>query len=429
MTIYLNLRTAGGFGGPLKGILSNFSDFIDFELAKAGFNSSFNEFEINFNYPPMYVLPGVVGIEIDYKKYYDTLPLSRIDRRYKRLEVGLKAPEFSEIIQKEDQIKYEHKFNIESKYKNIQETELAKILIDKYLQAAEIIESKLTDDDFDFELFKSTLSSIKQKINLEFLKVSNADQIERQRKKRIKIALEKRKQRELETKPVDKQIRDLRIYYNGLPKGALYPYDYQYAAIFLNLLRKNGLLCPGYHHLYIQVAKTFDDGLINSVAFEDWYVDGVSVIDFDSYKNQTEKEKEETVFNVIVNGLFDIAAIDKLNKSIIEKTVEEIKVKGLETELEYNTIENKNYKLKITYFSKSWEEECPIYFSVVEKSTGRSGKIQIGRARNSQIYLWLQKIAISGKTIKIKSSSSITAEVWLENKPKYMEFNIEDILK
>ncbi|HZY39700.1 MAG TPA: hypothetical protein VFE53_23760 [Mucilaginibacter sp.] len=227
---------------------------------------------------------------------------------------------------------------------------------------------------------------------------------------------------------MNQRIKDFRVYYVHLPVKALYPFDYQYVEIFKNLLRKNGLMCPTYHHLYIQVAKTMEEGLKHSVAFEPWYTNGVSVINYDSYLKQTDKEKEQSVFDIIVEGLMNIANRDTLDFSVVNNTIEEIKKKGLDTELEYLSTENKNYRLVISYLSRSMEEQCPIYLELTDKMSKKTRKKQIGQADNSQIYYWLQKVTLSNTQIKVKSSNSVAADVYLKGKVRSMEFNIANLL-
>src|SRR5476649_1379232 len=104
----------------------------------------------------------------------------------------------------------------------------------------------------------------------------------------LERAINLRAERKKNQKPKDTIIKDLRVYYNSLPPKALYPYDYQYTEIFLNILRNKGLGCPHYHHLYIQAGKTIEDCLIHSVPYDNWYVCGIAVIDYDKYLNQNE---------------------------------------------------------------------------------------------------------------------------------------------
>lgn len=430
MKIYLTPNTAGRYGGALNGNLRHLDKFIQSELDSGGFKSSFEEMWLTLSYPPMYVLPGVVGLEVDFKKYYDKFPYSRLNRRYKKADITLKAPEFSEHFDKEEQKKYKHQFEIDKIHQGISETDLAKILVDKYLEAGQIIKSKLKKEDiFDSDNFEHILQKIKENISPEFLASLNKEQNAKVEDETIIRAKELRKERRLSNKPKDKRIRDIRVYYNGLPNKALYPYDYQYSEIFLNLLASKKFTCPTYHHLYIQIAESEEEALKNSFAIEDWYVNGISQIDFENYKKESEANKEIIVFETIIQGLRDIVEIDKLDKNIFEETVQLIKKQGLNTELIYKTIENKNFILSITYYSKSMEEKCPVFFNLTEKSTEITKRIEIGKADNAQIHMWLQKTTLTNKLIKVKSSDSVRADVWLKGLPRKMEFKISEIMK
>ncbi|MES2275859.1 MAG: hypothetical protein V4592_07545 [Bacteroidota bacterium] len=429
MELYLAMQTAGKYGGGPKGDLRHFSHLIQASLNNAGFKSSFTEFWLTLSYPPMFVLPGVVGIEIDYKGHYDKLPNLRLNRKYKKIDIALKAPEFSENQDKTEQDKYEHRFDIEDRYKNIPDDELAKILVYKYLEAGQLIKSKLnTGDIFDFHIYENTLAALRAQITPEFV-ISTAAMLNDEIKgKTIKQTVDAREQRKLANKPKDKLIRDLRVYDYGFPKKAFYPYAYQYSEIFLNLLRRKKLMCPTYHHLYIGIANNTDDCLEHFFAYDTWQEFGLATINYTDYRYKTEPQKEQIVFEAMISGLNDLANIDKLDLSVINDTIEEIKLKGLDTELEFSVVENKKYKLVISYLSKSMEEKCPIYLNLIEKISGKANRIQIGRADNSQIYFWFQKVALNNDVIKIKSSTSIAADVSLKDMPRNMEFKIQDIL-
>jgi len=73
-----------------------------------------------------------------------------------------------------------------------------------------------------------------------------------------------------------------------------------------------------------------DEALKASFAIEDWYVNGLAVIDFDHYQQLSEKEKEHCVFDLIAEGLKDIAILDQLDFSKMEEVFRKIKEKGLE---------------------------------------------------------------------------------------------------
>lgn len=83
----------------------------------------------------------------------------------------------------------------------------------------------------------------------------------------------------------------------------------------------------------------------------------------------------------------------------------------------------------VTYFSRSMEEECPIYFNLTDKVKNITKRHQVGKAINLQLFLWFQKIILNNKKIKIKSSNSVLAQVWLYEKPTALEFDIEELMK
>ena len=132
MKIYLSPNTAGR-GNWLNGNLQHLSRHIQNELINSEFKSSFEEFRVNLSYPPMYVLPGVVGMEVTFMQHYNTLPYSRLNRRFKTIEVTIQAAEFSDHCDKEEQKKYVHQFEIKPQLRNISEAALTQILIDKLL--------------------------------------------------------------------------------------------------------------------------------------------------------------------------------------------------------------------------------------------------------------------------------------------------------
>lgn len=427
MKIGITPNTAGKYGGLLNGNLRYLSDHIQTELVRRNFKSKFDQLNVTFCYPPMFVLPGVKGIEVGFMEYYESLPTSRVSRRNNKIDIVLQAPEFSEHFDKKDSKKYDSLFKVKKQHQNLSEVDLARIVIDKLINATNIVKSKLKEDEFDFEAFEDTLHSVKTDISNDFLTSLNSEQEANAYDKAVESALRNRKERMRIHKEKDKTIRDIRIYHHGFPNKALYPYSLQYSEIFLNLLRRKGFSCPTYHHIYIQVASSLNDALVNAISLEDWYEYGVAEMDFEEYKTLSEKEKETVVFDVISNGLRDIAEVDGLDKKLLEETISQIKETGLETELVLKTVEHKNYRLTITYYSRSMEDKCPIFFNLTEKETGKIYMAEIGKAEHSQIDMWLQKINLTNKYIKIKSSSSIRADVWLKDLPREIQFDMSEI--
>lgn len=430
MKVHISPTTVGRYGGLLKDKLRYLPNLIQFEIEKSGFVSSFDDLWLNLAYPPLYVLPGVVSLVNPFFEVYRNFPYSRVDRKHKKIEITLKAPEFSEHFDSSDLERYSNRFQIEERYKNLTQVELGLILIDKYLEAMSIIESKLKPaDNFDVQKFEKILLSVKDKISDDFLKTMDAEQMATERAQIVHEAMKGREERKLANKPKDKRVRDLRMYYAGFPEGAFYPYDYQYVEIFRNLLRNSKILCPTYHHLYIKVANTFEDGLMYSVAAESWYVYGIAVLDYDKYLKGSEVEKQQMIIDVISDGLIDIARTDHLDMAIMSELIRTVKNNGLNTELIFKQIENRNHVLTISYLSGTKEEQCPVYFKVLDKKTNHSNRVEIGRAANHQIYFWLQKVTLTRDKVKIKPSNSIEAGVSLGKKTIITEYSLKDILE
>ncbi len=431
MKLFIDGNTAGRSCG-LMAALPYFYRFIQEELDKEHFQSSFEELWITFAYPPTFVLKSVEGIEKPYKEWYEKFdfPYSRFNRRFKTINITLKTPEFSESFERIDSQDEIIKIEIEKQYQNLTRTEIAHIFIDKMLIVGEIIKEKLKQGDiFDFDHYRTILFQIKEKINDDFIHSIAEEQEVKRLKEKLEKALAEREKRKNNNSVKNKTIRDIRVYFKKefIPNKGLYPFDYQYVEIFLNLMKKYQFQCPTYHHLYIQIGKTEVDALHNMLPqIEDWYIFGISTIDYKRYLTSNGNEKEAMVFDTIYRGLLDIIEIDKLDKANFEKIVTEIKLKGLDTELIFDSIENDKYKLVVSYLSRSIEEKCPIYFTLTDKKTNRTCKKEIGKADKSQIYYWLQKITLTKNVIKVKSSNSIAADVWLKDLPRSLEFNYSD---
>ena len=424
MEVYITSNTACRSGGALNGNLRYLSRFISQELNKNGFQSSFDEFSVRFAYPPMYVLPGVVSLVTGYREWYDSLPYSRLDRRYKKIEVSLQTPEFSEHFDKEEQSQYEHTFEIEEEFKNISEIDLAKVAIDKLIIAANIVDAKLKkDDDFDISQFEKILINIKDQITPQFLQKNHEKQAVEVENQRMSLALENRENRRVAENIYNKRIKDLRIYEEELPLKFFTPYNYQYSEIFLNLLSHEDLMCPNYDHIYLKIAPTEKEALLHSFGY-DFYQVGIAFLDDEKYEKSSEKIKEEMFLQATISALKDIAGIDRLDLEKIDRVINIVKEKGLDIELIYRCIENAKFHLKITYFPKTLEEGSPVFLNITNKATQQIKRIEIGRIDYYKLHLWLQKITMTQKKITIKSSDSIRGQVWLKGNQTFMEFDL-----
>ncbi len=172
MKIYFSTGTFGKSSGGLKGNLYHITNYIQSELATLNFNSNFEEFWFTLLYPPMFRASNGFGNETKFAEYYSKLPYCRINRKFKSINLTLKAPELSEHFEKELINESSILFEIEDKFKNLDETQIAITVIDKYLDAVSLINSKLKSDDiFDTEIFLNFLTDLKSKINNYGLKV------------------------------------------------------------------------------------------------------------------------------------------------------------------------------------------------------------------------------------------------------------------
>jgi len=70
-----------------------------------------------------------------------------------------------------------------------------------------------------------------------------------------------------------------------------------------------------------------------------------------------------------------------------------------------------------------------VFFNLTDKTTQQTKRTEIGRADKDQLYMWLQKISLLRKQVKVRSSASVRAGVWLKDMPMAMEFEIDTLMK
>ncbi|GAA3924694.1 hypothetical protein [Hymenobacter algoricola] len=423
MKIYLSPRTVGISGGGLKGNLQYLDRLIQSELDKSNFQSSFNELWLSLSYPAMYVVPDIVGMEITFNKYYETFPYSRMNRKFKTIDINLKAPEFSEHFQKEEQINYKDKFEIADEYKNIDEPELANVLIDKYFEALQIIKSKLKKDDlFDFETFENVLINIRQKISLEFLITTSKQENISLQKFQIENSEIKRQERKDRKLTSDTLIRDIRLLFDyKLPRTLFYLN--RYADIVLRQLIQKDFKCPHYHHLYISIADTKEEALKRAIVVEDWFAYGIAVLKEDILLKADHSEQQALVLNALKEGLIDIAELDKLDEEKVLAAISEAKEIGVLSEIIYKAKENNKITFTISTKTILGQNEEEIYFTIVDKETDKIAKWKFGQENIFLIGGWFGTINVANKKITIKPRANM--DLVLEGKQKIIEIDVE----
>jgi len=195
-------------------------------------------------------------------------------------------------------------------------------------KAFEILFIKKKKDDFyDTEKIKQILLLLESELqNTDLYKLNKQYDLllfEEALARRIEERTE-RKNRTIENK---KAIRDIRFYYHFEDIGKLYfsPYNYNLCKKILIKLREKKFNLPDYTHLYIQVSDSFENTLYQTTRYEDWYVCGVAVLkDYKDFPKKNEEEKNRIVFNLIKEGLLDIARIDKLDLETLNHVLDEV---------------------------------------------------------------------------------------------------------
>jgi len=422
MKIYLIPVTVGTRGGGLQGNLRYIDKYIERELGRSGFKSSFNELHLSIAYLLLYNTPGTAFTESNYKNYYDTLPYSRFDRKNKIIHVTLKAPEFSEhFIDKKHQKKSQ--FEMANEFKNLSDTRLAQILIDKYVEASQIIRSKMKKEDvFDFTTWEQVLNSIKQKITPEFLVANSINEKKRQLQLEIDTAESYRLERKNKNAVKDTLIRDVRISFDfELPKHLFYLR--RYADLVLRQLIQKEFMCPHYHHLYIKIAGQKKKAIKDAIPVEDWFTYGAAVLKKDTLLKAEPPEQQSLILNAIREGLLDIADLDKLDKTKILEAINEAEETGVLTEIIFKAKENKRIAFVISTKTILGQNEEEIFFMIVDKETGRVARWKFGQENIFLIGGWFGTINVTNKKITIKPRAHM--DLVLKGKQKIIELDVE----
>lgn len=426
MKIYLRPLTVGSSGGGLKGNLKNLDSIIQSELDSSGFESSFDELWLSIAYPPMYLPSGGASMIDIFRNNYEGFPYSRFSRRYKKIEIILKAPEFSEHFHKHDSLRYRQKFEIEERYKDLADTALANILIDKYKEAGDLIKGKLRkEDNFDHVFFEYILESIRKKISIGFLKELSVKKDKQINQEHLLLMEEKRLQRKKTRLPKTRLIQDIRLSFKYTLPQSLF-YLNRYTDIVLKKLIEKDFRCPVYHHLYISIANTRDDALWYAFAVEDWHTYGIAVLNENELLNAVPAKQQTMILNVIRDGLMDIAALDGLDTDKILDAISEARELGILGELLFKTKENKRIIFNISTKPIEGINENEIYFTVIDKQTGRMAKWKFGQENIYLIGGWFGTINVTNRKITTKPRANM--DLVLKGKEKSIVIDVESAL-
>jgi hypothetical protein len=189
-----------------------------------------------------------------------------------------------------------------------------------------IISKKKKGDAFDTEKLKSTLENLEKELESADLWELDAIYENIWRQETIEANRQDRITREQSAIEKKKLIYDLRFMYSLPNTGLRYfsPYETRFCDRILDKLRAKKFRLPGYTHLYIQVSDSFENALFHATRPLNWFVYGIAVFEnYTDYPTMREVDKKRVVFDLIKQGLNDIAAVDKLDTKILDEALDE----------------------------------------------------------------------------------------------------------
>ncbi len=205
------------------------------------------------------------------------------------------------------------------------------------------------------------------------------------------------------------------------------PYGSIYELIYKNLLNERyNFGHPKYEYIYLNIGAL---GLLPQPDTPSEYLTTVEIeFDIDDYKLANEPTKELMIINLYADGLTKIALSAGMDCTAINNVRDIALQYRAKTLLNIKNINTEKYSLKISIPAVSWMQEEPVYLSFQQKSSGRKKTICVGTAKLIEAAIWLQKVTVSSKTIRITSSTSGRFTELLKNYPSKLEYNIEDLL-
>lgn len=190
---------------------------------------------------------------------------------------------------------------------------------------------KKAQDDFQSEKLLKLLPFLEKNFK-ENQHSLNQKYKEIQRQEAIHLAQADREKRKQNPAPAKRLIRDIRLSYHfeneAIPSLRFFsPYEQKWCDKILEKLREKKFKLPDYDHLYISVSERWETALQHATRGQNWFVYGICVLENPKeYAQKTDAEKEKIVFNLIKNGLLDIAKIDNLDTKTLNEVFEEIKI-------------------------------------------------------------------------------------------------------
>lgn len=263
----------------------------------------------------------------------DRFQNKKIEFPYQEIEINLG---FLSSHKNEKALEWYNKLPIYYRGKNMVRITLPMIKKEKSLadvfllihKAFDIITAKKKKDDvFDADKIKETLLQLEKELQItDMWELSNKYK-NLLRQETIDRIIKERNIREQTNDEKKRLIYDLRFMYNfeNIEKLYFSPYSEQFCNRILNKLRERKFKLPNYTHLYIQVSDSFENALCHAIRIENWFVYGIAVLkNYTDYALVKEVEKKRIVFDLLKQGLHDIAKIDKLDSQTLNEVLDEV---------------------------------------------------------------------------------------------------------
>ena len=292
--IHFSKSSYGTYGGGLKEPFEYFGRMISDSFKKENIELPFEEIEIQL----AFFSPKSEKNEV-YSEWYKKLPYYYRGKKMTRVVLPVEE----------------------------EENNLADVFLFVY-KAFEIITSKKKkDDNYNPDKLKSTLLQLEEelkiadlwKLHSKYENILRQETIEKNRQDRII-----REQTNSEKK---KLIYDLRLY-NSIPNTEekfFFPYNKQICEMIYEELRKKKFRLPNYTHMLVIVSDTFENALYHAIKIYNWQGFGIAVYNnHKDYSTKNEIEKQRVVFDLIKQGLNDMAEVDKLDKKMLNEVLDEV---------------------------------------------------------------------------------------------------------
>ena len=300
MQIYINHTTYNSYGGGFDKPLTYLNSIVSDKFKAENIEFPYREIEIMFAYLSRKVK------DAQYIEWYSKLPYYQRGKNGVKITISVPAKPSS--------------------------------LVDIFAHLNEafdiLISKKKKTDTFDSEKVKATLLKIEQDLQSADLYEIHANYETAYRQNRIEKVRQNRADRGQSGTEKKQLIRDLRFYtgFSGSDRQYLDPDDQHLCNSItygiLERLRENKFRLPGYTHLYIMVSDSFENALYESLKLESWHEYGIAVFqDYTNFTHKKEHEKKRIIFNLIKQGLYDIAKIDKLDFDILNEVLNEAESK------------------------------------------------------------------------------------------------------